>query len=86
LSRQRIQEDQAFARVSPGAPPDFRFLSNAGEKTAQNHLHPGDQWPMARDRCYDFENIFAEKWANKLSFFTQTTTSFWKKNYHNIGL
>jgi hypothetical protein len=34
--------------------------------------------PKTRDRCYDFKNIFAEKFSKKLAFFVQTTASFCK--------
>jgi hypothetical protein len=33
-----------------------------------------------------FKNIFAEKLAKKLAFFTHTTASFFKNIVHNIGL
>jgi hypothetical protein len=35
----------------------------------------------ARDRCYDFFNIFAEKFSKKLAFLTQIMQNF----DHNIG-
>jgi hypothetical protein len=37
------------------------------------------------DRCYDFLNIFAEKFSKKLAFLTQNKAKFLKKIYHNIG-
>jgi hypothetical protein len=36
------------------------------------------EWPITRDRCYDFLNIFAKKSAKILAFFPQTTASFCK--------
>jgi hypothetical protein len=38
-----------------------------------------------RDRCYDFLNIFAEKFSKKLAFFAQTSASFCKHFDHNNG-
>jgi hypothetical protein len=37
------------------------------------------------DRCYDFLNIFAEKFSEKIGVFAQATASFCKKFDHNIG-
>jgi hypothetical protein len=31
---------------------------------------------VTRDRCYDFKNIFAEKFGKKIGVFAQTTASF----------
>jgi hypothetical protein len=31
-----------------------------------------------RDRCYDFKNIFAEKFGENIGVFSQTTASFCK--------
>jgi hypothetical protein len=31
------------------------------------------------DRCYNFSNIFAQKFSKKLAFLTQNKASFWKK-------
>jgi hypothetical protein len=28
-----------------------------------------DLWPLARDRCYDFKNIFAQKFGKKFGVF-----------------
>jgi hypothetical protein len=38
------------------------------------------------DRCYDFLNIFAEKFSEKIGVFcSNTTASFCKNCDHNIG-
>jgi hypothetical protein len=39
-----------------------------------------------RDRCYDFLNIFAEKFCEKMAFLTQNKAKFLKKVNHNIGI
>jgi hypothetical protein len=39
----------------------------------------------SRDRCYDFSNISPKYLAKILAFFAQTTASFCKNCYHNIG-
>jgi hypothetical protein len=36
------------------------------------------------DRCYDFKNIFAEKFSENIGVFAQTTASFCKNCDHNI--
>jgi hypothetical protein len=38
------------------------------------------------DRCYDFKNIFAEKFSQKMAFLTQNKAKFWKKFDHNIDI
>jgi hypothetical protein len=39
------------------------------------------------DRCYDFKNIFAEKFSKKLAFLTQNKATFWNKLFIcNIGI
>jgi hypothetical protein len=40
---------------------------------------------QTRDRCYDFLNIFAEKFCETFAFFAQTPASFCKNCDHNIG-
>jgi hypothetical protein len=35
----------------------------------------GGSW-VARDRCYDFLNLFAEKFSKKLAFLTQNKAKF----------
>jgi hypothetical protein len=40
---------------------------------------------QTRDRCYDFLNIFAEKFSENVGVFAQTTASFFKNCHHNIG-
>jgi hypothetical protein len=39
---------------------------------------------MPRDRCYDFLNIFTEKFSEKIGIISQTTASFCKNCDHNI--
>jgi hypothetical protein len=34
---------------------------------------------ISRDRCYDFKNIFAEFFCEKMAFVTQNKGKFWKK-------
>jgi hypothetical protein len=34
---------------------------------------------LTRDRCYDFENIFAEKFSEKSAFFVQTANCYFCK-------
>jgi hypothetical protein len=38
-----------------------------------------------RDRCYDFLNIFAEKFSERNGVLSQNKAKFWKKVDHNIG-
>jgi hypothetical protein len=40
---------------------------------------------VTRDRCYDFKNIFAEKFGEKMAFLTENKANFFKKFDHNIG-
>jgi hypothetical protein len=39
----------------------------------------------SRDRCYDFENIFAEKFSEYIGVFGSNYSYFLKKIDHNIG-
>jgi hypothetical protein len=42
---------------------------------------------VTKDQCYDFLNIFAEKFSkNIFAFFAQTTASFCKNCDNNIGV
>jgi hypothetical protein len=34
--------------------------------------------PQSRDRCYGFQNVFAEKYGKNIGFFAQTTVTFCK--------
>jgi hypothetical protein len=37
------------------------------------------------DRCYDFKNIFAEKFSEKIGVFDSKQSQILKNIYHNIG-
>jgi ATP-dependent exoDNAse (exonuclease V) beta subunit len=54
-----------------------RGASTCSITSSKTEPEPGDA--VTRDRCYDFQNTFAQFLAKKLAFFVQTTASFCKK-------
>jgi hypothetical protein len=47
--------------------------------------HDDLSYLITRDRCYDFENIFAEKFSDKICVFYSKQSKIMQKFDHNIG-
>jgi hypothetical protein len=51
-----------------------------------NRKRPQVRNRVTRDRCYDFLNIFAEKFCEKIGVFDSKQSKILKKVDHNIGI